>query len=195
MLALCVRAELKGVSVIRGTVIDQETRDPIHFANVFLANTTIGTATTPAGQFELKHISPGSYHLVIHHIAYEPKIIEIDLLTEKQLGLVVELTPRVISGEAVEVVGRREKAWRKHLKTFQDALLGQTENAGSCEILNPVVLDFRIEKGWLIADSDSILCLRNQALGYELKFVLGEFRCTSDEIHDLSCIQTYAIHS
>jgi hypothetical protein len=181
MLALCVRAELKGVSVIRGTVIDQETRDPIHFANVFLANTTIGTATTPAGQFELKHISPGSYHLVIHHIAYEPKIIEIDLLTEKQLGLVVELTPRVISGEAVEVVGRREKAWRKHLKTFQDALLGQTENAGSCEILNPVVLDFRIEKGWLIADSDSILCLRNQALGYELKFVLGEFRCTSDE--------------
>jgi hypothetical protein len=178
---LSVPADLRGASAIRGTVIDQTTREPVYFANVFLANTTIGTATTPEGQFELKKISPGSYHLVIHHIAYETKIIKIDLLTEKQLGLVVELMPRVISGEAVEIVGRREKAWLKHLKTFQTALLGQTVNADLCEILNPEVLDFRLEKGWLVADSDSILCLKNHALGYELEFVLGEFRCTSEQ--------------
>ena len=179
--ALCARFELNGASVIRGTVIDRVSREPIHFANVFLANTTVGTATTPEGKFELKRISPGSYHLVIHHIAYEPKIIEIDLFTEKQLSLVVELTPRVISGEAVEITGKREKSWQKHLKTFQDAFLGHTENAVYCDFLNPEVLDFSTKKGWLTADSDSMLLLRNQALGYELHFFLREFRCSSDE--------------
>ncbi|MFC1568896.1 carboxypeptidase-like regulatory domain-containing protein [bacterium] len=168
-------------SVIHGKVVDSETRKPIHFANVFLSNTTIGSATTLDGEFDLIDVGLGNYQLVIHHIAYETKIIPLDLLTQKQLGLTIELTPRILTGERVEIVAEREKSWRKHLKAFRESLLGKTENAKHCTLLNSEVIDFTESQGWLHATSDSLLHLRNNALGYQIDLILEEFHCTPDE--------------
>jgi len=168
-------------SLIHGKVVDRKTGDPIHFANVFLSNTTLGSATSPDGTFEIAQISLGSYQLVIHHIGYETEIVNVDLLTEKKLDLVIPLNPRILSGEPVEVVARREKSWNKHLRSFREGLFGKTQNARHCEIHNPEVLNFREYEGWLYAETDSLLHLTNRALGYRIELILESFRCTPDE--------------
>lgn len=50
--------------LIKGRIIDNDTRKPIFNANVFLANTTIGTYTDEKGEFLIKNIPLGNYNIV-----------------------------------------------------------------------------------------------------------------------------------
>lgn len=49
---------------ITGQVIDASNGNPLNFANVFLANTTLGDATDELGNYIITEIPPGSYELL-----------------------------------------------------------------------------------------------------------------------------------
>ncbi|MBN2102920.1 carboxypeptidase-like regulatory domain-containing protein [bacterium] len=169
-------------SDIRGRVIDSKTKDPVYFADVFISNTTIGSATATDGTFKMNNIAPGCYKVVVHHIAYQTKVLHVNLLKEKTVHLAVELVPRVLSGKRIEIVAEREKLWQKHFQEFRKAFLGKTENAKYCHFYHPEVIDFTVRQGWLYASTDSLIRIRNQALGYDISLILENFRCGPNQI-------------
>ena len=56
--------------VIKGTVVDEITQEPIPFANLILENTTLGATTDFDGNFEIKNIAPGIYTIVASVVGY-----------------------------------------------------------------------------------------------------------------------------
>jgi len=54
----------------RGTVTEKNTGDPVVGANVCFTGTTLGTVTNPDGHFELRHVKPGDYELIISCIGF-----------------------------------------------------------------------------------------------------------------------------
>ena len=74
-LAVCVagatRAQPGGTGTIRGHVRDAKTGDPLTFCNVVLEKTG-GTMTDMRGDFVLRGIPAGSYHIIISRIGHRP---------------------------------------------------------------------------------------------------------------------------
>jgi hypothetical protein len=92
--------------------------------------------------------------------------------------IIVSLKP--IQLKEVGIV-RNRSFNKKYYKMFVAKFFGNTENARSCSILNPQVLDIRYndDKELLTAGSDDFLEIENKALGYKLKYLLENF--ISDE--------------
>lgn len=64
-------------TIIGGTVIDSETRDPLPGVNVVVKNTTTGVATDLDGKYELTLDSP-DVTLVFTFVGYQSKEVEVD---------------------------------------------------------------------------------------------------------------------
>src|SRR4051794_38338462 len=58
-------------ATITGRVIDSKTQEPLPFANVFINNTTVGTATDDKGYFVLKKVPPGQVEVVFSFVGYQ----------------------------------------------------------------------------------------------------------------------------
>jgi hypothetical protein len=162
---------------ISGTVIDASTGTPLHLANVFLSETTMGAATDEQGQFIIINIPWGTYELVATMMGYEPHIIKIHLPTIDEKDFIIKLRQKAISLPAVEISAPRPKEWRKNLKTFEDIFLGKSNNARKCKIINPEVLDFTsgTTPGSLNASAEDPLEIENNALGYRILYYMEAF--------------------
>jgi len=171
-------------NTISGRVTDADTGEPLFNVNVFLANTTRGAATDKDGYYLIKNILPGVYDLVFSMMGYELQIIHVQFTTPKSLKYNMKLRSRILKGKAVEVVAAVPKEWKKHLQRFITEFIGESENAKKCEILNPEVLDFRINKktNYFAAATDSILVLENRSLGYRIHIILDTFRISEDSL-------------
>jgi hypothetical protein len=67
-----------GVGSIKGAIIEQNTKEPIPFANItlFKGNVQIlGTTTDFDGNYTLKPVDPGYYDLKVSYIGYQTKVI------------------------------------------------------------------------------------------------------------------------
>jgi len=168
---------------ISGRVIDDSTNAPIVSANVFIANTMLGTSTDTSGHFKIKNVPPGSHELVASCIGYAMVSDRIELLPGADTTVDIRLRPRFISLGAVEVTAPRPEAWRADLERFTRLLLGTTPEALQCRIINPEILSFSTDvHGNFHAQADSRLIVDNDALGYRLSLSLGEFRSESQWI-------------
>ena len=59
--------------VIKGTVTDGKTSEPMMSAQVMLEGTSLGSETDSAGRFSITNIPAGTYTLVFHYMGYENK--------------------------------------------------------------------------------------------------------------------------
>lgn len=64
--------------IISGRVVDRETRARMSFANIRVAETTLGTAANIEGEYELK-LQSGTYKLIASYIGYYSDTIEVKL--------------------------------------------------------------------------------------------------------------------
>ena len=84
-------------SVIKGRVYNQINNETIPFANITIANSTLGTTADIDGNYRLENLKPGSYNLVCSSIGFEthyfyeiivspskPNILNIPLLESNQ---------------------------------------------------------------------------------------------------------------
>jgi len=155
---------------ISGTVTDASTGEPLHLANVFLSETTMGAATDEQGHFIISTIPWGTYELVTTMMGYESHVIKIRLTANDEKEYILKLKQEAISLPAVEISAPRPKEWRKHLEKFKDIFLGKSGNARKCKIINPEVLDFTsgTTPGSLRASVCEPLEIENKALGYRI---------------------------
>lgn len=96
---------------ITGTVLDEETKEPLEYATLVLQSINnpekvTGGITDATGKFEVE-AAPGNYHLSVEYISYKSyKIDNYNLRTPTDLG-VINLSLDVAQLAEVEVVGER----------------------------------------------------------------------------------------
>ena len=89
--------------IVRGMVIDEENKEPVIGAGVFIDGTNKGIATDIDGQFALK--VPSDTSLVISYIGYEKQKVHVSsLLRPENNVIILKSDGRQLTGEVVTVV-------------------------------------------------------------------------------------------
>ena len=89
---------------ISGIIFEEDSKDPLPGANIYLVNTSYGTASDENGRFTIINIPPGKYVLKTDMIGY--KSVQMDNLVisvNRTTSLDIEMFQTVIEGEVVTV--------------------------------------------------------------------------------------------
>lgn len=69
---------------IHGSVIDNETQNPLPYANIWLEGTTLGTITDTLGNFVISHVPVGNYNICAKMIGYNSTILpDVEVISKK----------------------------------------------------------------------------------------------------------------
>src|SRR5471030_729512 len=167
-------ASLAQNGIITGVVINQETKKPVQHASVFLSNSSVGSSTADDGTYALRGIRPGQYTFVITILGYETYSKTV-LVSGEPIRLDIELVQKPLMLR--EVVISSAADWKKNFEAFKKEFIGTDENAKSCTIMNPHILNltYNPTKEILHADADEFLVIENKSLGYRVKYLLNDF--------------------
>lgn len=138
LLLCCAFANAKNTGyTIAGTVVDSTNNTPVELANVILkvkGGDSIITASLVGvdGKFELKDVKAGNYDLHLSFIGYQPKVLNINVKGNVQLGN-VPLSPSSTSlGEAV-VTAQKSLIVKNSEKTVYNVAQDPTNQVGNAE--------------------------------------------------------------
>ncbi|WP_162847073.1 carboxypeptidase-like regulatory domain-containing protein [Mucilaginibacter gracilis] len=161
--------------IITGKVISADLQIPLNEASVFLSNATYGTATASNGTFTLQNIRPGQYELVVSYVGYDSYHKTI-MVTGASINLSIEM--HLKSYGLNEVAITSHKFSKENFAMFVQHFLGVSQNAKQCKIINPKAVDlyYNAADKVLKGHSDDFIIIENRALGYKLKYLLGEFK-------------------
>jgi len=171
---VCLSPVLAQTGLITGKVLDSSTGDPIPFANVFLSNATKGTRSNEKGEFILSTIKAGQYDLIVSFVGYK-KISRHTIVNDDKHEYLIRLEKNSI--ELQNVVIKADPDWERNFNAFKRIFIGRTENAASCKVLNPKVVNVSYDKetSTLEASTEDFLIIENAGLGYRLKYLLNTF--------------------
>ena len=170
-------AQSRAFASLSGVVYDQATGEPLTDVHVFLDQTMRGTVTDREGRFRLRGLPPGAYTVVVSMIGFEVTQRQVTLSAGQEGAYRFGLKEAVIPLPEGVVTAEHPRLWRKRLKRFKQLFFGETQNALSCELLNPEVLDFEEDDatGRFEARASEPLRVVNRALGYEIEYHLRQF--------------------
>jgi len=161
--------------IIKGTILDKETKSPVTSAYIYFNGTSTGTQSDQNGNFELDVSKNNPNPLTISAIGYYSATLN-DYLTGKPLA--VYLVPKIfelseINIDAKSLVKKREAS----MKVFKNVFLGTTDNARYCDILNESDIKFNYDsdRDTLRAFVSKPLIIKNRALAYEITYYLDKF--------------------
>ena len=154
---------------ISGVVQDSVTHEPLAFASVFLANTTLGATTTEQGQFVFERGPKGNYDVVASYVGYRLAKQNITVGTAAQT---VTLRPASAGPQLGEVVVQANPHQEDDYRKFAALFLGNTTFSKQCRISNPdaVLVAYNDTTKDLTASADNFVQVDNEALGYHVKF-------------------------
>lgn len=81
-------------TTLSGTILNEETKEPIEFVNVVVQGTESGASTDRKGQFSISFHPDYGSHLHISYLGFENKVVTISELTTTE-NLVIYLKPKV----------------------------------------------------------------------------------------------------
>ena len=154
---------------LSGVVQDSATHEPLAFASVFLANTTLGATTTEDGKFEFARVPAGTYDLVGSYVGYRLSKQSITIAkTPQQATLLLASTGQQLG----EVVVQPEPNKPEDYQKFSALFLGTSTFSEQCRITNPekVRVYYDDSTQTLTARARDFVQVDNDALGYRLKY-------------------------
>lgn len=101
---IAITQVLSGQTIIRGTIKDENSGEPLVTASVVIKGTTEGTVTDFEGSFEIRTDKALPVTLVVSYVGYTEKELEV---TNAESQLRITLLEDAITITAVEVKGRR----------------------------------------------------------------------------------------
>jgi hypothetical protein len=166
--------------VIKGSVLDRKTKEPIGFAYLYFSGTFSGTQSDLNGDFVLDVSIITPRPLTISAIGYYSTTLN-DYVTGKPLT--VYLVPKLYELREVNINARSLARKRKsNMILFRNEFLGTTSNASGCEILNENDITFNYD-----SDDDTLkvyaskpIRIDNKALGYSITYYLDKFEYIRD---------------
>ena len=93
---------------ISGFVIDQSNGEPLLVASAVIDGTDRGATTNLDGFFVINHVEPGTYALIVSYLGYMSRTVELDLRSQLEKPLLIELEPTALALKTVEVRLKRE---------------------------------------------------------------------------------------
>ena len=105
IIIVCFYQLASAQKIIRGVVQDEETQVPIIGVNILLIGSETGTVTDVEGLFELGVPDNATSVIRLSHIGYNTREVIID----SSFNGIFLLTPAVIKGQEIEVVGVKSK--------------------------------------------------------------------------------------
>jgi hypothetical protein len=111
-------------------------------------------------------------------IGYDGYSQSITLNNEAKALPDIEISPKINSLKEVVIKSHPDPYRDRYFEMFKTELLGSSELAAQCKILNPSVLDFDYDQktGELKATSRDFIIVENDALGYRIKYLLTDFK-------------------
>ncbi len=104
VLAAIGHTQTAQTGVIRGIVIDKETKETLYGANVSIVGTSKGAVADEKGSFVIKDVPVASYVLQFSYIGYVAyKLPDVIVRPERITYIQAEMTIESIEGEAIEV--------------------------------------------------------------------------------------------
>lgn len=161
--------------VITGSVLDQETKEPIDFASVYFSGTFVGTTTDEHGNFEMDISKYASRPLSISAVGYSSASISEFVPGEKHQ---VELRRQLYDiGEVTVSTKSLAKRRKANMRIFRNEFIGLSVNARKCNILNEEVISFNYgsDKDILKAIAKAPIIIQNLSLGYIINYHLERF--------------------
>ena len=177
----------KSQNELTGQVLDSLTRQPVPFANIFFANTSIGTVTDEKGEFVLRNFQSGKYDLIISFVGYKTYERILSFADSAQVVKISLSSETVKLNEVIVNPNFSQKA--SDLRNFKKYFLGENHNVSKCKIINEkdLVAYTDEDENALIAFARAPLEIRNEALGYTLIYDLENF-----EVNFNSLTQNYS---
>ncbi|PID63145.1 MAG: hypothetical protein CR986_00305 [Ignavibacteriae bacterium] len=83
---------------IKGKILDDQTKDPLPYANIVFISTGFGASTDFEGNYILRNIPVGTYNVKISYLGYKPIVLKIEILLNKMIEKDFRLTPESIEG-------------------------------------------------------------------------------------------------
>lgn len=165
---------------LSGVALDSVTHEPLAFASVFLANTTLGATTTEQGKFEFPKVPAGTYDVVGSYVGYRLAKQSITMAAAPQ-QVKLELAPT--GNQLGEVVVQPEPNKPEEYKEFSNLFLGGTTFSEQCHISNPenvrVMYDDSTKE--LTARAKEFVQIDNDALGYRMKYYGLQFSYNKED--------------
>jgi len=159
---------------INAIIADKDNHQPIADVFVFFDNSSTGAITNKKGHFELKIGDYKNITIICSHLNYE--LFSLPIENIKDFQDTIFLTSRNIALEEVVIVKKSKSRIRARLlKRFKNEFLGENYDKNLIEIVNPEVLLFERDKGKLVVQSRDALVVKNEVLGYRLKFFLEDY--------------------
>jgi hypothetical protein len=97
------QSQVGDIAKVSGRVVDDSTGEPLPSANVFIANTTLGTVTNRDGDFEIRNVPLGNFEVVASFVGYQTQSAEVRLTKAGAVSILLRLKPRPIEYPQVEV--------------------------------------------------------------------------------------------
>ena len=170
-LFLTISPALMAQQVVSGCITDTEDGLPVVGASVFIANTTIGTATDLDGNYSFTVPGRGSFEIVVSHVGYQSVFYKID---EPKDTHRYDVTLAI--AELEEVTVRAAKTYRNSdVNLFWRKILGERPSRSGMEVLNPESIYFYKSNNILKASSREPIEIINHQTGYRIQYILQSF--------------------
>ena len=169
--------------IIKGTILDKETKSPVNYATVYFNATSVGSYSDENGFFKLDIKNLVSMPLTISALGYYSTSIT-DYSPDK--NIVVYLEPKVFNLTEVVVSAKKNPTLRKEIDIFRREFLGKTKNAKECEITNlsDILFVTSEDKDTLNAIALKPIVVINRGLGYRIIYFLNKF----EYVKSTSCV-------
>lgn len=171
-------AQIKNYSFF---IYDQDSGLPVQDAFVFVDQSEDGSTSDNRGYVSLSYNQDIISEIVISHVAYIPLIIPPSTYRHSiQASDTIFVKRNDFDLETIVVSEKKTNKWKKRFKRFRNDFLGTDPIGKNCKILNPEVLLFEERNGDLIATATDLIHINHPHLGYEINFVLINFKISKD---------------
>ncbi|SVA11241.1 uncharacterized protein METZ01_LOCUS64095, partial [marine metagenome] len=124
---------------ISGSVTDRKNVEPLPGVNIYLENTSFGTASDANGNFTIINIPPGKYTLKADMIGYKSvKLERMNISVNRTVSLKIEMDETVLEGEVVTVEVSRVAQKKDQTGTIKN-ISGDEINALPVESVGSVI--------------------------------------------------------
>jgi hypothetical protein len=157
---------------ITGTVKDEK-GTALQSVTVFIDGSNKCTMTDVNGHYAFAAIQPGTYRVVTSMVG---RGSERSMVNVRDKPVITDFIMKVRPTELNEVVIGTDSRRAEMLRIFTSRFIGMTENAKSCTIINPKIIEFTTNKNILLATTPDFLIIENKNLGYRIKYMVKIFR-------------------
>ena len=170
-LLIIISPVLTAQQVVTGRITDAANGMPVQGASVFVANTTIGTASDASGNYSFTVPGRGSFEIVVSHVGYRSVFHKIEIPQDAH-QYSITLETHDLEGITVSA----SKTYRQSdVNLFWLMILGERPSKNGMEVLEPEKVYFYRSGNILKALCREPVEIINHHTGYRIQYVLQSF--------------------